>query len=92
MGRATTEQRILEELHKLKPEQWPEVLDFIAFLGQRAHLEHEQAHARPLTADLLLRSELAGLWADRDDLGDSKAFARCLREETTRRRSTDDPR
>jgi hypothetical protein len=88
MGSATTEQRILEELHKLKPEQWPEVLDFISFLGQRARLEHEQAHARPLTADVLLRSELVGLWADRDDLGDSKAFARRLRQ-ATRRRSTE---
>jgi hypothetical protein len=93
MGSTATEEQILEELHKLDPEQWPAVLDFITFLEYRARLKREQAHARPLTADALLRSGLVGLWAGRDDLSDSEAFARRLREEATRRRhSTDDPR
>jgi hypothetical protein len=38
------------------------------------------------TARQLLESGLVGLWADRDDIGDSAEFARTLREKAQRRK------
>jgi len=38
-----------------------------------------------LTGRALAESELVGLWADRDDIGDSAAYARTLREQSQRR-------
>jgi hypothetical protein len=38
-----------------------------------------------LTARELAESELVGMWAGRDDIGDSSAFARQLREQAQRR-------
>ncbi len=40
---------------------------------------------RRLTAKRLLRSGLIGLWKDRQDLGDSAAYARQLREQAQTR-------
>ena len=34
---------------------------------------------KPLTAGQLLESDVVGMWADRDDIGDSVEFARKLR-------------
>jgi hypothetical protein len=45
------------------------------------------AHSRPrLTARQLLHSELIGLWEDRNDIEDSAAYARQLREQAQNRR------
>ena len=38
-----------------------------------------------LTAKRLLGSDLVGLWQDREDIADSAAYARQLREEAQRR-------
>ena len=38
-----------------------------------------------LTAKRLLESDIVGLWQDREDITDSAAFARQLREEAQRR-------
>ena len=43
------------------------------------------ARRRPLTARQLRRSSLIGLWKDRDDIKDSVAYARQLREQAQRR-------
>ena len=40
---------------------------------------------RQMTAADLLNSGLVGMWADRDDIGDSSEFARQLREKAQRR-------
>ena len=40
---------------------------------------------RGMTAGEWLDSGLVGLWADRDDIGDSSEFARALREKAQRR-------
>lgn len=40
---------------------------------------------RSLTAAALLNSELVGLWADREDIGDSASFARHLRNQAQQR-------
>lgn len=57
--------------------------------GQRVELvvrpESEPVERPVLTAEQLLASSLVGLWADRDDLGDSTAAARKLREAAQRR-------
>jgi hypothetical protein len=39
----------------------------------------------PLTARHLLASGLVGMWKDREDIGDSAAYARQLREQAERR-------
>lgn len=46
-----------------------------------------QAETRPqgMTVRELLDSPLVGMWADRDDIGDSSEFARRLREQAERR-------
>jgi len=41
---------------------------------------------RPLTARALRRSGLVGLWKNRNDIQDSAAYARQLREQAQRRR------
>jgi len=40
----------------------------------------------PLTAAELLQSGLVGMWADRTDIGDSRDYARRLREQAQTRR------
>lgn len=86
-----TEKQVLDELRGLEPGRWLEVLDFIGYLKHRATLERTQTYPRELTARDLLASELVGLWADRDDIGDTLAFARQLRQQAEhRRRTTDD--
>ena len=41
---------------------------------------------RTLSACDLLHSDLVGMWAERGDIGDSREFARRLREQAQRRR------
>ena len=76
-----TERQVLESLRGLEPGMWSEVLDFIGYLRQRAAKERAQAHTKQLTARDLLQSEVVGLWADRDDIGDSLTFARQPRQQ-----------
>ena len=83
-----TEKQVLDELRGLEPGRWLEVLDFIGYLKHRASLERTQTRPRELTARDLLHSELVGLWADRDDIGDSLSFARQLRQQAEHRRRT----
>lgn len=76
-----TKERVLQELQTLEPNKWAEVLDFISFLRHRpAAGKHSPAHSQELTASDLLKSDLVGLWADRQDIDDSLEFARKLRE------------
>lgn len=74
-----SEQRILNELHKLPVMQWADVLKFIAFLQYSAKPEPT------LTAQDLLASPLAGAWADRTDIGDNLEYARKLRQQAETR-------
>jgi hypothetical protein len=79
-----TEQQILEALRLLPPARWPEVLTYISSLqGQ------ERAVGSPgtpiLTTRDLAQSPLVGIWADRTDIGDSREFARRLREQAEHR-------
>jgi len=54
----------------------------LAQLGPVTSLEHTKAEGLVQT---LLESPIVGLWRDRDDLEDSTAFARQLREKAQRR-------
>jgi hypothetical protein len=84
-----TEQYLLERVRRLPPERWPEVLRFVESLQPP-----EPAAAPDLppirTGADLLGSDLIGLWKDRTDIGDSRAFARRLREQAQTRPRTRD--
>jgi hypothetical protein len=82
-----TEQDILGELRGLDPARWVEVRDFIVSLKQRA----KQAKAsKGFAMRDLLNSDLVGMWADREDIGDTLTFARKLRYEAEHRLKTDE--
>jgi hypothetical protein len=84
MSTTVNEQAILEALHRLSPDRWGDVLAFIQSLGP-AEGPAPEREKRPLTADALLASGLVGLWSDRADIGDSREFARRLREQSQTR-------
>jgi len=79
---SVSEQTILDALHQVPPERWDEVLRYLQTL---------QTDTSPIrTAADLLKSGLVGIWADRDDIGDSREFARDLRRQSeTRGRDSD---
>ena len=81
---SVSEQTILDALHQVPPERWDEVLQYIYVLN---------TDSSPIrTAADLLKSGQVGMWADRDDIGDSREFARRLRQQSeTRSRSDDAP-
>ncbi len=75
-----TERDIFEKLRLLDSSKWEEVLDFINYLAQKPSQDKAPAATRrPLTAQDLLQSDLVGMWADRQDIGDSLEYARHLR-------------
>lgn len=85
MSTTVNEQAILDALHQLSHDRWGDVLAFSESLrpaGQTAPGQEEH----PLTAADLLASGLVGLWSDRADIGDSREFARRLREQAQTRR------
>jgi hypothetical protein len=81
-----TEKQVLEELSDLEPSRWPEVLDFIGYLKERASRRQGRSGVYELTARDLLESRIVGLWADRDDIGNSLEYARQLRSKAEHRR------
>jgi len=86
-----TEKEILEELRGLAPSRWVEVQDFIAYLKQRLAKESAQKdHTQIMTGLDLYNLALVGLWADRQDIGDSLEFARKLRYEAEHQWRTPD--
>jgi hypothetical protein len=82
-----TQRQVLEELQDLEQGRWFEVLDFIGFLKEQANRQPEDSGPQPLTARALLQSKVVGLWADREDIGDSLDFARQLRRQAEHRRA-----
>jgi hypothetical protein len=84
MKMTVNEQTILDALQRVSHDRWGDVLVFIKSLGPADEPAH-QAEKRPLTADDLLASGLVGLWSDRTDIGDSREFARRLREQAQTR-------
>ena len=80
MSGADGERAILDALSRVPPDRWGEVLSYLRSLEPAA----TTGEADP-TAAALLGSGLVGLWEDRPDLGETRAFARRLREESPRR-------
>ena len=70
-----TNEEIIREFYSLPSEAKREVADFIAFLRDRYGKKNEKI------ANGDLREEsFVGMWKDREDLQDSSAFVRELRE------------
>jgi hypothetical protein len=84
MSMTVNEQTILDALHQVSPDRWGDVLAFIESLGPLEEPAPE-AEKRPLTASELVASGLVGIWSDRSDIGDSREFARRLREQAQTR-------
>jgi hypothetical protein len=79
-----SEQEILEALRRVPAEQWDVVLRLLEALAKASTPTIPER--RLLTGADLLTSGLVGMWADRTDIGDSRDFARQLREKAQRRR------
>ncbi|MGJ3247543.1 MAG: DUF2281 domain-containing protein [Elainellaceae cyanobacterium] len=65
---------MIEKLRRLPPEQQRQLLDFAEFLLQKV----EQ---KELSSRVDWRSPCVGMWRDRDDLEDSTAWVRQLRQQ-----------
>ncbi|RLC78820.1 MAG: hypothetical protein DRI61_09205 [Chloroflexi bacterium] len=74
---------IISSLDLLPPESLELLKEFVAFL--RSRVAEEEEPVRKGTAEELAGSPLVGLWADREDIGDSVEFVRKLREQIERR-------
>ena len=70
-----TNEEIIREFSALPSEARREVVDFITFLRQR----YSQKKEKTISKDLHKES-FVGMWKDREDLQDSSAFVRELRE------------
>jgi hypothetical protein len=79
----TSKEEILRDLDELSPLQQQEVADFIAFLLTRGDKRPAapKAQSRSLTDDPFI-----GMWRDREDMKDSVAWVRSLREREWSRR------
>ena len=78
-----SEQAILEALQRVPRERWRDVLQFVDSLVARGSTEPQPPPI--LTGKDLAGSDLIGIWADRTDIGDSREYARRLREQASHR-------
>ena len=72
-----TQEEILAELASLPPEGQRQVLDFIAFLRQRYGRIDDTVEGE---ASDLAEAGFIGMWRERDDMRDSRAWVRAGRE------------
>ena len=70
-----TPEEILREIGFLPPEAQREVEDFVASLHER----HRRLAVQPATSDLRAEA-FVGAWRDRDEMQDSTAWVRNVRE------------
>lgn len=71
-----TNEEILREINSLPPEAQRQIEDFIAFLRER--YKGEQPKVTP-TSDLEAEA-FVGMWRDREDMRDSSAWVRNIRQ------------
>jgi hypothetical protein len=84
--KTVTELAIIEELHSVPQSRWNDILAFIRTL--RDGVDQQNQSKKQMTAADLSNSDLVGMWAGRTDIGNSRDFARQLREKAqTRSRS-----
>jgi hypothetical protein len=77
MALPVDESTILTALRHVPSDRWGEVLAYLHTLSEPV--------ATIRTAGDLVRSGLVGMWADRDDLGETRDYARRLRHEAETR-------
>ena len=71
-----TDEEILQKINSLPPEAVRQLEDFISFLGERYGNSESKT-----TSTVDLESEaFVGMWRDREDLIDSSAWVRTVRE------------
>ena len=70
-----TNEEIIREFSSLPPEARREVEDFIVFLRQRYDKQTETTANGDLSEE-----SFVGMWKDREDMQDSSAYVRKLRE------------
>jgi hypothetical protein len=76
---AVTEQELVAALRRVPIEHWPKILQWLR------SLEPAPPNWTIRTAADMALSGIAGLWADRDDLGCSTEFVRSLRRRAEQR-------
>lgn len=82
-ARTVNEQEIVNALHQVPIERWPEVLQVLEAFKQRPE---RSSGLRPILKGTdLIDSDLIGIWTDRTDITDSREFARQLRERASHR-------
>lgn len=67
-----------QQFQALPPSAQRQVADFIAFLSSRVRQEI------PAASTLLEEESFVGIWTDRDELQDSSAWVRSIREQEWR--------
>ncbi|MFN2453530.1 MAG: DUF2281 domain-containing protein [Pyrinomonadaceae bacterium] len=72
-----TDEEILRELNSLPPEGQRQVADFIVFLRARYNRAQQEETAEISNP---AQDSFIGMWRDREDLQDSSAWVRGLRE------------
>ncbi len=72
-----TQQELLNEFLSLPPEAQRQVIDFIAFLRQRYAVVESASQSPDFD---LTNNSFIGMWRDRQDLSDSTAWVRSVRE------------
>lgn len=72
-----TQEEILRELASLPPEGQRQVAEFIALLQER--YSRSQSTEQPAASDVT-QEGFIGMWRDREDMRDSSAWVRDLRE------------
>ena len=71
------QEELWRQLATLPPEAQQQVIDFIAFL----HTRYTPSRVRKTTKRTKLANEtFVGMWRDREDLQDSSAWVRSMRE------------
>ena len=72
-----THKELLNEFLSLPAEAQHQVIDFIAFLRQRYAVVEPASESSDLD---LINDSFIGMWSDRQDLADSTAWVRGVRE------------
>ncbi|MEH2355266.1 hypothetical protein [Nostoc sp.] len=72
-----TQQELLNEFLSLPPEAQRQLMDFIAFLRQRYAVVESASQSPDID---LINDNFIGMWSDRQDLADSTAWVRGIRE------------
>ena len=71
-----TDEEILREINSLPPEAQRRLEDFISFLRER----YKDSQPKPAPSSDLESEAFVGMWRDREDMSDSSAWVRNVRQ------------